>query len=412
MTLNFIWLFFIVGGFLTALVNAFVLGNPDVFPKMVEGFIEMATAGFNIMLGLAGVMTLWCGIMRVGETGGAIGVISRLLSPVFSKIFPDIPKGHPAMGAMMMNFSANFLGLDNAATPLGLKAMEKLQEINPGKETISRSQIMFLLLNTAGLTLIPISIMTFRAANGAANSTDIFIPTFITTFSATIVTLIIACLVQRINLFQPVLFFFILGISLLVAAVIYVTRSMDEAQLTQFSYTFSGILIFGIVVNFILMSHFKGQQVFNVFIEGAREGFETVIKIVPYIVAMLTAIAVFRYSGALDLVIGGISKCIGLFTSHTEFVDALPTGITRSFSSAASKGLMLDVWQNAELGINSFAGKLASVYQGSSETTFYVVAVYCGSVGIRNSRYLISLGLLSDLIAVTIGTVVGYIYFT
>lgn len=411
MTLNFIWLFFIIGGFLTALYNAFIAGDETIFPAMVQGFFDMAKTGFEVMLALTGVMTLWCGLMKVGENGGAIHFISRLFSPVFSKIFPDIPKGHPAMGSMMMNFSANFLGLDNAATPLGLKAMEKLQELNPDKTVISRSQIMFLLLNTAGLTLIPITVMTFRAANGAANSTDIFIPTFITTFSATIVTLIIACLVQRINLFQPALFIFIIGISLLIAGVIWVTKSMDETQLTSFSFTLSGLLIFGIVINFLLMAQIKNGQAFSTFIEGAKEGFETVIKIVPYMVAMLTAIAIFRYSGALDLVITGISKFVGLFTSRTEFVEALPTGITRSFSASASKGLMVDVWESSKDGINSFAGKLSSVYQGSSETTFYVVAVYCGSVGIKNSRYLIGLGLLSDLIAVTIGTVVGYIYF-
>lgn len=411
MTLNFIWLFFIVVGFITALINAFFIGDGEVFPRMVQGFFDMATTGFEVILSLTGVMTLWCGIMKVGESGGSIQFISRLFNPVFSKIFPDIPKGHPAMGSMMMNFSANFLGLDNAATPLGLKAMEKLQELNPSKETISRSQIMFLLLNTAGLTLIPITVMTLRAANGAINSTDVFIPTFITTFSATLVTLIIACLVQRISLFQPALFLFILGISLLIGGVVYVTHQMDEKSLTQFSYTFSGILIFGIIINFLLMSHFKGQHVFNVFIDGAKEGFETVVKIIPYMVAMLTSIAVFRYSGALDIVIKGISSVIAVFTSHTEFVDALPTGITRSFSATASKGLMMDVWANKDLGINSFQGKLSSVYQGSSETTFYVVAVYCGSVGIKNSRYLIGLGLVSDIIAVTIGTIVGYMYF-
>lgn len=416
MTLNFIWLFFIVGGFITALVNTFFLGQ-NVFPALVTGFFEMATLGFTVILGLTGVMTLWSGIMRVGEKGGAINLISRIFSPVFSKIFPDIPKGHPAMGSMMMNFSANFLGLDNAATPLGLKAMGDLQELNPNKETISRSQIMFLLLNTAGLTLIPISIMTTRASfqiggvTQVVDPTDIFIPTFITTFTATIVTLIIACLVQRINLFQPALFIFILFLSTLIASVLYLTKSMSPESLTEFSFTFSGLLIFGIIINFLLMAHFRGHQVFNVFIDGAKEGFETVLKIIPYMVAMLAAIAVFRYSGALDLLTTGIAKIAGVFTNHTEFIDALPTGITRSFSAGASKGLMMDTWINKDLGINSFAGKLSSVYQGSSETTFYVVAVYCGSVGIKNSRYLIGLGLLSDLIAVTIGTIVGYLYF-
>lgn len=421
MTLNFIWLFFIVGGFITAIVN--LCQGHNVFPQLVDGFFSMATTGFEVILGLTGVITLWCGIMRIGEKGGAIGFISRLFSPVFSKIFPDVPKGHPAMGSMMMNFSANFLGLDNAATPLGLKAMKDLQEINPSKETISRAQIMFLLLNTAGLTLIPISIMTFRAAYGETanvpvNISDIFIPTFITTFSATIVTLVIACLVQRINLFQPALLLFVLGLSAFIALIIYITTGwMDpnskdySEQLSGFSFAFSGILIFGIIISFALMAWYKKLQVFDVFIDGAKEGFTTVVNIIPYIVAMLAAIAVFRYSGALDIVIKGISDFVGLFTTHTEFVDALPTGITRSFSAGASKGLMLDVWKNEALGINSFAGKLSSVYQGSSETTFYVVAVYCGSVGIKNSRYLIGLGLLSDLIAVTIGTIVGYIYF-
>lgn len=415
MTLNFIWLFFLVGGFVTALVNL-CLGN-NVFPALVEGFFQMATTGFEVILGLTGVITLWCGIMRVGEKGGAIGFISRLFSPVFSRIFPDIPKGHPAMGSMMMNFSANFLGLDNAATPLGLKAMKDLQDLNPQKETISRAQIMFLLLNTAGLTLIPISIMTFRSAYAMTNhipevnSTDIFIPTFITTFSATLITLVIACVVQRISLFQPALLLFVAGLSGFIALVLWWTHSMLPDELTAFSFAFSGILIFGIIIGFVLMAHFRKLQVFDLFIDGAKEGFDTVLKIIPYIVAMLAAIAVFRYSGALDLVTKGIAQLVGVFTTHTEFVDALPTGITRSFSAGASKGLMLDVWANAQLGINSFAGKLASVYQGSSETTFYVVAVYCGSVGIKNSRYLIGLGLLSDLIAVTIGTIVGYIYF-
>ncbi len=412
MTLNFIWIFFIVGGFVTALINAFLLGNDAVFPEMVQGFFDMATKGFEIILALTGVMTLWCGIMKIGESGGSISFIAKIFSPVFSKIFPDIPKEHPAMGSMMMNFSANFLGLDNAATPLGLKAMKDLQELNGNNSTISRSQIMFLLLNTAGLTLIPITVMAFRAANGAENSTDIFIPTFITTFSATIFTLIIACLIQRISLFQPALFFFVIGISAIIALVVFATKEMNEEQITKFSYTFSGLLIFGIIINFILRSHLKRQNVFDVFIGGAREGFDTVLKIIPYMVAMLTAIAIFRYSGALELIINGISKLLAVFTSHTEFIDALPTGIMRSFSANASKGLMLDVWTNPALGINSFSGKLSSVYQGSSETTFYVVAVYCGSVGIKNSRYLIGLGLLSDLLAVTIGTIVGYIYFT
>lgn len=417
MTLNFIWLLFIIGGFITALINAFVLGNDDVFPNMVDGFFKMATGGFEFILSLTGVITLWCGIMRIGEKGGAISFISRIFSPIFSKIFPDIPKGHQAMGSMMMNFSANFLGLDNAATPLGLKAMENLQELNPTKETISRSQIMFLLLNTAGLTLIPISIMTARASfqvdgiTPVINSTDIFIPTFITTFSATIITLVIACLVQRINLFQPALIVFVAGLSCFVAFIIYFTKGMSPDALTHFSYSFSGLLIFGIIVNFLLMASSKGHNVFTLFIDGAKEGFDTVIKVIPYIVAMMAAIAVFRYSGALELITNGIANIFKLFTNHTEFVDALPTGIARSLSGSASKALMLDVWANKDLGINSFAGKLSSVYQGSSETTLYVVAVYCGSVGIKNSRYLIGLGLISDLIAVTIGTIVGYMYF-
>lgn len=416
MTLNIIWLFFIVAGFITALVNTFFLGN-NVFQDLVDGFFKMATAGFDAILALTGVITLWCGIMRVGEKGGAIGLISRLFSPVFTKIFPDIPKGHPALGSMMMNFSANFLGLDNAATPLGLKAMNDLQELNPQKETISRSQIMFLLLNTAGLTLIPISIMAFRATYAADHgiesfdSTDIFIPTFITTFGATVVTVIIACLVQRINLFQPALFIFIAGLAGLIAGVFYFTSEMSPESLTKFSYTFSGILIFSILVSFLLMAHNKKLKVFDVFIDGAKEGFDTVIKIIPYMVAMLAAIAVFRYSGALDLIVQGISKFVGMLTARTEFVEALPTGIMRTFSATGSKGLMLDIWNSSNLAIQSFAGKLSSVYQGSSETTFYVIAVYCGSVGIKNTRYLVGLGLLSDLIAVTIGTIVAYIYF-
>ena len=419
MALNYIWVGFFLIGILTALarfVYAWIdqglfYADSAVFGDMVDSLFSMSETAFTVALGLTGALALWSGLMKIGEEAGAIQIFARMLSPVFTKIFPGVPNNHPAMGSMMMNFSANMLGLGNAATPLGLKAMDQLQELNPEKTRISNAQIMFLVLNTASLTLIPVSIMALRAQKEFAVSdpTDIVIPTLIATFAGTLIAFLSVCLMQRINIFQPAVAITIIVSGILIYFFSKFVLSLEKEEIQAFSRLFSAFLIFGFISFFMILGLRKKINLYDSFVEGAKEGFQTTIRIIPYLVGMLVAIGVFKASGALDYLVEGIVWFVKLFTTRTEFVDALPAGLMRPLSAGASQGLMLSVWK--DLGAESFAGRLTAVIQGSSETTFYVIAVYCGSVGIKNTRYTLGLGLLSDIFALIAGIVICYIFF-
>ena len=425
MVLNYIWIFFFLIAFVVALLRVigyyfrdflweqwgWVFDKADltVFSAMVESTFEMAETSVNIAVYLIGVMTLWLGIMKIGEAGGAINVLARLVAPLFNRLFPDLPRQHPAYGSMLMNFSANMLGLDNAATPLGLKAMRELQGLNPHKETATNAQVMFLVLNTSGLTVIPISILALRGAAGAANPSDVFIPILLATFFSTIVGLIAVSLFQRINLLQPVVLAYLGGASLLITGIILYFMQLSPDEVAEVS-TFAGnFILFSIIIVFVVLAFRKRIDVYDNFIEGAKEGFQVAVNIIPYLVAMLVAIGVLRASGALDLVMDGIRMAIGLTGVDTRFVDALPTALMKPLSGSGARGLMVETMET--FGADSFAGKLASVFQGSTETTFYVVAVYFGSVGIRNTRHAIICGLIADLAGILAAIFMAYIFF-
>lgn len=419
MALNYIWAGLFLVGLAVALVRFTILwfqtgeflAGTETLSGLTDQLFSMAETGFTIALGLTGMLTLWSGIMKIGEAGGVIQLFSRWMHPVFSRLFPDIPNGHPASGAIMMNFSANMLGLDNAATPLGLKAMGHLQDLNPDKKTISNAQIMFLVLNTAGFTLIPATMMATRAAAHAANPTDIFIPTLLTTFVGAIAALLMVCSVQRISLRQtPLLLFLGLSSSAMIGFY-YGVKDLDKATLESLSKFLSSFIIFGFIGFFLIMGLKKRIKLFDVFVEGAKDGFQTAVRIIPYLVAMLVAVGVFRASGALDLLLGGIIYLAQQVSDNTDFVYALPTGVMRSLSASASKGFMLDIWNNPAFGVDSFVGKMTSVMQGSSETTFYVIALYCGSVNLQNTRYVLKMGLLADLAAMIFAILFSYLLF-
>jgi spore maturation protein SpmA len=354
-------------------------------------------------------MAFWLGIMKIGEKGGAVGVLSKLISPFFSRIFPEIPKNHPASGAIIMNFAANMLGLDNSATPLGLKAMNELQELNPQKDTASNSQIMFLVLNTSGLTLIPVSIMALRAAGGAANPSDVFLPILFATFFSSMTGLIIVSLIQKINLFNKVVLAYLGGVSLFIAGFIYFYASLTAIQQQSYSKVITGFVLLAIIVSFLIMGFRKKLNLFETFVDGAKEGFEVAVKIIPYLVAMLVAIAVFRASGAMDYVLDGIRFVVSLFTSETTFVDALPTALMKPLSGSGARGMMVEAMNN--YGADSFAARLSATFQGSTETTFYVLAVYFGSVGIKKIRYSLTAGLLADLAGIIASIIIAYMFW-
>ena len=409
MVLNYIWIAFFLVAFVVALVRLIFMGDVEVFPAIMNSTFSSAKTAFEISLGLTGVLSLWLGIMRIGEKGGVVNVVARWLAPVFSKIFPDIPKGHPVTGTIFMNFAANMLGLDNAATPMGLKAMEQLQELNTKKDTATNPMIMFLVLNTSGLTLVPISVMVYRAQMGAAQPTDVFVPILLATFFSTIVGLIVTCLYQRINLFNRTLMLFLGALCTLVALIIWGFSAMLREQMDMVSSTFANVFLFSIITCFILAGMRKKINVYDTFIEGAKEGFETAVRIIPYLVAILVAIGVFRASGAMDFLIDGIAWCVAALGGDTEFVGALPTALMKPLSGSGARGLMVDAMTT--YGADSFVGRLACLFQGATDTTFYILAVYFGSVGIRKTRHAVTCGLLADLAGILSAIFICYLFF-
>ena len=409
MVLNYIWIAFFLVAFAVALVRLIFMGDTEVFPAIMNSTFSSAKSAFEISLGLTGVLSLWLGIMRIGEKGGVVNVVARWLAPVFSKIFPDIPKGHPVTGTIFMNFAANMLGLDNAATPMGLKAMEQLQELNTKKDTATNPMIMFLVLNTSGLTLVPISVMVYRAQLGAAQPTDVFVPILLATFFSTVVGLIVTCLYQRINLFNRTLMLFLGALCTLVALIIWGFSAMPREQMDVVSSTFANVFLCAIIACFIIAGMRKKINVYDTFIEGAKEGFQTAVRIIPYLVAILVAIGVFRASGAMDFLIDGIAWCVALVGGDTEFVGALPTALMKPLSGSGARGLMVDAMTT--YGADSFVGRLACLFQGATDTTFYILAVYFGSVGIRKTRHAVTCGLLADLAGIIAAIFICYLFF-
>ncbi len=409
MVLNYIWIAFFIIAFVIALVKLIFMGDYEVFPEMMGPTFESSKTAFEISLGLTGVLSLWLGIMKVGEKGGMVNALARLLSPVFCKLFPDIPKGHPVTGSIFMNIAANMLGLDNAATPLGLKAMEQLQQLNTKKDTATNPMIMFLVLNTSGLTLIPVSIMVYRAQLGAAQPTDIFIPILLATFFSTMAGIIITSLYQRINLLNKVMLLTVGGMSLAVAGIIWGFGQLDKEQMNIVSTTVANILLMTIIVGFIMAGVRKKINVYDAFIEGAKEGFQTAVRIIPYLVAILVGIGVFRASGAMDMIIDGIKWTVGVLGGNTDFVGALPTALMKPLSGSGARGMMVDAMTT--YGADSFVGRLSCVFQGSTDTTFYILAVYFGSVGIRYTRHAVACGLLADLAGVIAAIAICYMFF-
>lgn len=409
MALNYIWVGFFLIAFVVALIKLAFFQDTSVFPAMMKASFDSAKLGFEISIGFTGVMTLWLGLMKVGERGGAVNILSRLVGPFFSRLFPEVPRNHPANGAIIMNFSANILGLDNAATPLGLKAMKELQELNPNKDTASNAQIMFLVLNASGLTIIPLSILADRVTMGSMNPTSIFIPTLIATFCSTLAALIYICIRQRINLFDPVLLTYALGFTSLIGLAVWYFASLPPDQLQQQSLLISSVVILAIIISFILLGVKSRIPVFETFIEGAKEGFETAIRIIPYLVAFMVAIALFRESGTLPYITEGIRWVVSLFTERTEFVDALPVGLMKPMSGSGARAMMMDI--SKTFGVDSFVGNTASVFRGCAETTFYILALYFGSVNIRKTRYAVAGGLIADLFGILGGIIAAYIFF-
>ena len=409
MVLNYIWIAFFVIAFFVALVRLVFWGDVDVFPAMMDSTFSSSKTAFEISLGLTGVLSLWLGVMKVGERGGVVNVLARLLSPLFVKLFPDVPKGHPVTGSIFMNIAANMLGLDNAATPLGLKAMEQLQEINPKKDTASNPMIMFLVLNTSGLTLIPVSILVYRAQMGAAQPTDIFIPILLATFASTIMGILITSLFQKINLLNRTILLTLGGACLLVSAVIWGFSQMDGETMNTVSTTAANILLMLIIMIFILAGVLKRINVYDAFIEGAKDGFSTAIRIIPYLVAILVGIGVFRASGAMDYLIDGIRWSIEQTGTNSDFVGALPTALMKPLSGSGARGMMVDAMST--YGADSFIGRLSCIFQGSTDTTFYILAVYFGSVGIVKTRHAVTCGLLADLAGIIAAIFIAYWFF-
>lgn len=409
MVLNYIWVAFFIIAFVIALLKMIFMGDMEVFPAMMNSTFDSSKTAFEISLGLTGVLSLWLGIMKIGEKGGVIAVLSRILSPVFTKLFPDIPKGHPVTGSIFMNIAANMLGLDNAATPLGLKAMEQLQTLNPKKDTATNPMIMFLVLNTSGLTLIPVSIMVYRAQLGAAQPTDIFIPILLATFFSTLAGIVITSLYQRINLLNKVMVGVLGGMSVLVALIIWSFGQMSKDTMNVVSTSVANILLMTIIVLFIFAGLRKRVNVYDAFIEGAKEGFTTAVRIIPYLVAILVGVGVFRASGAMNLLVEGIEWCVASVGGDTEFVGALPTALMKPLSGSGARGMMVDAMTT--YGADSFVGRLSCIFQGSTDTTFYILAVYFGSVNIRYTRHAVVCGLLADLAGVIAAIAIAYLFF-
>lgn len=425
MVLNYIWIAFFLIAFVIAFVRLVFFGETEVFPAIMNSTFDSSKSAFEISLGLTGMLALWLGIMKIGEHGGVVNALARLLSPIFTKLFPDIPKNHPATGSIFMNIAANMLGLDNAATPLGLKAMEQLNQLKDEriemKEGLSEAEkermrltatnpmIMFLVLNTSGLTIIPVSILAYRAQQGAAQPTDVFVPILLATFFATLAGIVVTSLYQRINLLNRTILLTLGGVSAVVAAIIWGFSQLDSAMMNTVSVSAASILLMTIIVGFIVAAMRKGVNVYDSFIEGAKEGFTTAVRIIPYLVAILVAIAVFRASGAMDWLMEGIKWTVNLFGVNAEFVEALPTAIMKPLSGSGARGMMVDAMTT--YGADSFVGRLSCIFQGSTDTTFYILAVYFGSVGIRYTRHAVTCGLLADLAGIISAILIAYLFF-
>lgn len=409
MVLNYIWIAFFLIAFAIGVVRLVFMGDTEVFPAMMDSTFSSSKTAFEISLGLTGVLSLWLGIMKIGEKGGVVDALSRLLSPVFVRLFPDIPKGHPATGSIFMNIAANMLGLDNAATPLGLRAMEQLQSLNKKKDTATNPMIMFLVLNTSGLTIIPVSILVYRAQMGAAQPTDVFIPILLATFFSTLAGIVATSIYQRINLLNRTLLLTLGGMCLAVAAVIWGFGRMDKDTMNTVSTSVANIMLMTIIVGFILAGVRRKVNVYDAFIEGAKEGFTTAVRIIPYLVAILVGIGVFRASGAMDMIVDGIRAAVEACGGDGEFVGALPTALMKPLSGSGARGMMVDAM--ATYGADSFVGRLSCIFQGSTDTTFYILAVYFGSVGIRYTRHAVACGLLADLAGVIAAIAVCYMFF-
>ncbi len=409
MVLNYIWIAFILLAVVVGCVQFFFFGQTDVFGEIVNSTFSSAKSGFEISLGLTGVLSLWLGIMKIGEQAGVVGAFSRAVSPFFRRIFPSVPKDSPAFGSMFMNISANMLGLDNAATPMGLKAMQQLQEINPKKEQASDAMIMFLVLNTSGLTLIPVSIMVYRAQMGAANPADVFLPILLATYFSTLAGLISVCIAQKINLFDRVILLTILSLTLIVGGVLFLSSQLPEQTLTKWSAIVSSIILLLVIVTFIIMAMVKKINVYDAFIEGAKDGFKTAVGIIPYLIAILVAVGMFRASGAMDLLTDALASLFALMGINTDFVPALPTALMKPLSGSGARGLMVDAMTT--YGADSFVGRLACMMQGATDTTFYILAVYFGYVGIKQTRYAAICGLIADTVGIIAAIIIAYLFF-
>lgn len=409
MALNYIWIFFFLIAFVIGLVKMIFFGDIEVFPEMVNSTFEMAKTGFEISLGLTGVLTLWSGIMKIGEKGGIVNIISRLVGPFFNKLFPELGKNHPAYGPMMMNFSANMLGLDNAATPMGLQAMGEMQKTNTNKEIASNAQIMFLVLNASGLTIIPISIMVYRAQLGAIDPSDVFIPILIATFFSTLTGLVAVSVYQRINLWDRTIIAYLSGMFIFVSGLIYWTNTLPQESIAIYSKVVSNVILFSIIIAFLLLGLRKKINVYEAFIDGAKEGFTTAVKIIPYLVAILVGIGVFRASGAMDYMIAGIKWSIESIGINSDFVGALPTALMKPLSGSGSRGMMIDAMKT--FGADSFVGRLSCIVQGAADTTFFILAVYFGSVGIKKTRHALPCALMADFAGLIAAILVAYLFF-
>ena len=409
MVLNYIWIFFFGAAFIVALCKLIFMGDTEVFSAIVKATFDMSKTGFEISLGLTGVLTLWMGIMKIGERGGAVKVMSWLISPFFRKLFPELPPDSPAYGSIMMNIAANMLGLDNAATPVGLKAMQQMQEVNPHKERASNAQIMFLVLNTSGLTIIPVSVMVYRAQMGAANPADIFIPILLATYVSTLAGLIAVAVYQRLNLFNRVVMAYLIGGTLAVGGLIWYFSGLDKETITTISTVASNVILFSIITAFIAMGAWRKINVYDAFIDGAKEGFSIAVKIIPYLVAILVAVGVFRAAGVMDMLMSGLERLCLARGLDADFIPALPTALMKPLSGSGARGLMIDTMNT--FGADSFAGRLASTFQGATDTTFYIIAVYFGAVGIKNTRYAIPCGLIADFAGIIAALVMAYIFF-
>lgn len=409
MALNYIWIAFFVIAFVVALLRLIFLQDMEVFSELVNATFEYARTGFNISLGLTGVLTLWLGFMKIAEQGGMVNIMSRLIGPFFSRLFPSLPKNHPAYGSMMMNLAANMLGLDNAATPMGLKAMKEMQTVNTSKDTASDAQIMFMVLNTSGLTIIPISIMVYRAEMGAANPADVFLPILLATFFSTMAGVISVSIVQRIRLLDPVIMAYLGGMTLMVGGMMWGLSQLDRDQMRVVSLLLANLILFSFIILFIVRAVLRKVNVYEAFIEGGKEGFFIAVKIIPYLIAILVGIGVFRASGAMDVIIDGVRLFIAWLGYDTEFVGALPTALMKPLSGSGARGMMIDAMNS--YGADSFVGRLASTVQGATDTTFYIIAVYFGSVGIRRTRHALTCGLIADFAGIVAAIFIAYMFF-